>query len=60
MTDDGVWHYIQNGKVRTDYEGIIANNYGAWYVKDGVVQFEFTGTYLGYTIETGKVTGQSA
>ena len=60
MTEDGVWHYIENGKVLPNYEGLIANNYGAWYVKDGTVQFGFTGTYQGYSVQTGKVSGKTS
>ena len=56
--ENGVWGVFSNGTL-TDYTGIAKNEYGTWYVKDGKVDFSYTGTldYAGKTfhINGGKV-----
>ena len=57
---DGHWLYFQAGKVDTSFTGIaVYGNSGLWYVKDGVVQLDYSGpvTFDGatYQIENGNV-----
>ena len=51
--------YDANEELVEDYTGIGANNYGTWYIADGLVQFDYTGnlTVNGttYPVEEGKV-----
>lgn len=42
--ENGTWGVFENGKL-TDYTGLAQNEYGTWYVKDGAVDFTFTGSY---------------
>ncbi len=43
----------------TDYTGIAQNQYGSWYVKDGKVDFTYTGSYefagTTFNVVTGEV-----
>ena len=41
---DGNWHYYANDKIATDYCGMALNEYGWWYIKNGDVDFTYTGT----------------
>lgn len=44
---DGAWYYVVNGVVQEEYTGVCFDeNAGAWYVKDGKVDFSFTGLSL--------------
>ncbi len=56
--ENGVWGVYENGEL-TDYSGIAENEHGTWYVKDGAVDFTYTGSYdfAGKTFEVngGKV-----
>lgn len=55
---NGVWGVYKDGKL-TDYTGIAQNQYGSWYVKDGKVDFTFTGPYefagTTFNVVTGEV-----
>lgn len=55
---NGVWGVYEDGKL-TDYTGIAQNQYGSWYVKDGKVDFTFTGSYdfagKTFNVVTGEV-----
>lgn len=62
-----VWGVFKEGTLDESYTGIATNNAGQWYVKDGKVDFGFSGelAYAGllYDIVGGKVqsnTGQTA
>ncbi len=43
---DNVWRMVINGLVDLDYTGLGSNEYGTWYVKDGVVDQKYVGTYF--------------
>lgn len=46
LGSDGIWYYVDEaGKTDLDYDGIAKNQYGTWYVNDGVVDFNATGFY---------------
>ena len=49
------WGVYENDKL-TDYSGIAKNQYGTWYVKDGKVDFTFSGDYE-FAGQTFKVDG---
>lgn len=55
---NGVWGVYEGGKL-TDYTGIAQNQYGSWYVKDGKVDFTYTGSYdfagTTFNVVTGEV-----
>ena len=55
---NGVWGVYENGQP-TDYTGIAQNQYGSWYVKDGKVDFTYTGSYdfagTTFDVVTGEV-----
>ena len=55
---NGVWGVYENGQP-TDYTGIAQNQYGSWYVKDGKVDFTYTGSYdfagTTFNVVTGEV-----
>lgn len=56
---DGKWGVYRGGELVTDYSGIASNSLGTWYLKDGLVDFSFTG-YLNvngtvYPVTKGKV-----
>ncbi len=56
---NNVWRMLIEGVVDYNYTGIGKNDLGTWYLKDGEVRFDYTGTYFdgeqGYIIEGGKV-----
>jgi len=52
---DGQWVYKVNGVVDNTFTGVASNENGTWYIKDGVVDFSYNGTFGEYTIENGKV-----
>lgn len=57
--ENGVWGVYKDGALDESYNGLAKNEYGTWYVKDGKVDFSFSGTYdfAGYTyvVNGGKV-----
>lgn len=59
--ENGVWGVYKEGTLDQSYNGLAKNEYGTWYVKDGLVDFSFSGTYdfAGYTyvVNGGKVQG---
>ena len=42
-SDTGNWYYYVDGEIDTSYTGFAENDYGTWYVEEGVVTFEYTG-----------------
>ncbi len=56
--ENGVWGVYENGKL-TDYTGLAQNEYGTWYVKDGKVDFTYSGSYdfagKTFNVVTGEV-----
>ena len=56
---DGKWGYYINDKLDTSYSGLAGNLYGMWYIKDGLVDFRYSGlTEDGndcYMVKDGKV-----
>lgn len=58
--ENGTWYYFEGGKVIWSKQGLVENEYGTWYVKGGKVDFGFNGTYRGYKIQEGKVTGTTS
>ena len=58
---DSSWSAVKNGVVVSEFTGILSNEYGTWYIKNGKVDFSFTGDvdYNGnkYKVEKGKVIG---
>ena len=48
MQDSNGWWYLENGKVRFDYNGVAQNENGFWYVSAGMVDFKYTGFAYGY------------
>lgn len=63
QTEDGKWALMEGDKVEKDFTGVAENENGLWYIVDGYVDFDFSGTLEAddgtvYTIENGKVTDQ--
>ena len=63
QTEDGKWALMEGDKVEKDFTGVAENENGLWYIVDGYVDFDFSGTLEAddgtvYTIENGKVTNQ--
>lgn len=56
--ENGTWGVYENGEM-SDYTGIAQNEFGAWYVKDGAVDFTYTGSYdfagKTFQVAAGKV-----
>ena len=56
--ENGVWGVYEDGKL-TDYTGLAQNEYGTWYVKDGKVDFTYSGSYdfagKTFNVVTGEV-----
>lgn len=61
-TEDGRWALMDGDKVETDFTGVAENEHGLWYIEDGYVDFDFSGTLeddtMVYTVENGKVVDQ--
>ena len=62
-TAPGKWALVKKGVVNTDFTGIAENEYGLWYIENGYVNFNFSGTLEdgngnSYTVEQGKVVNQ--
>lgn len=57
------WGVYKDGAIDESYTGIATNNNGQWYVKDGKVDFSFSGEYayagLLYSIAGGKVVSDT-
>ena len=57
-----VWRMIVNGKVVYNYTGLGENDYGVWYLENGYISYEYTGTYtdgdgITYFIENNRLIG---
>lgn len=56
---NGNWALMNNGATVNTFTGIASNDFGNWYVENGVVNFNFTGKVVfngvTYDIENGKV-----
>ncbi len=56
---DNIWRMVVNGVVDYNYKGIGTNENGTWYLENGKVGFDYTGTYFegnsGYIAEDSKV-----
>ncbi len=48
MLVDNVWSKVENGVINYNYNGLAENEYGIWYVKNGIVDFKTYETYFGY------------
>ena len=64
-TAPGRWALVKDGVVNTDFTGIAENEYGIWYLENGYVNFNFSGTLTdgkgtAYTVEKGQVVSQKA
>lgn len=56
-TPNGKWIYIgKDGKSNSNFTGIASNQYGTWYIDNGVVDFTAEGT-VDITDATGAVAG---
>ncbi len=57
--EDGVWRYHVNGPVDYDFTGLVPNEYGTWYIRNGQARFDYTGNIKVngqlYAIQNGKV-----
>lgn len=42
---NGTWYAVYKGIVKWNYSGLLSNEYGMWQIKNGTVDFSFTGTY---------------
>ena len=55
------WYYVKNAVVDFSYNGLCSNAYGSWYVKNGHVDFTYSGPYVYntviFTIKGGQVVG---
>lgn len=62
QTDNGQWALVKGDMVNTDFTGIAENQYGLWYVENGYVNFDFSGTLSDddttFVVEKGKVVSQ--
>ena len=56
---DNIWRMVVNGVVDYNYKGIGTNENGTWYLENGKVGFDYTGTKFegnnAYIIEESKV-----
>lgn len=56
---NGNWALMSNGATQTGFTGIASNDFGNWYIENGVVNFNFSGKVVfngvTYDIENGKV-----
>ena len=57
---DGTWGLYKDGKLVDSYTGVATNDYGTWFIKSGVVDFDFNGNFVtddgqSYNIVNGKV-----
>lgn len=56
---NGNWALINNGATVNTFTGIASNDYGTWYIENGLVNFNFSGKVVfngvTYDIENGKV-----
>lgn len=56
---NGEWHYYYGDEFRPDYTGLDKNQYGWWYVKNGIVDFTYNGSaknqYGLWLVRNGKV-----
>lgn len=64
-TAPGRWALVKEGVVNTDFTGVAENENGIWYLENGYVNFNFSGTLTdgkgtAYTIEKGQVVSQKA
>lgn len=57
--ENGTWGVFNDGKLDESYNGLATNEYGTWYIKDGAVDFSYSGQvdFAGqtFTVEGGKV-----
>ncbi len=57
--EDGSYYYYLSGVWQSDYTGLIANNFGNWYIVNGMAQLSYDGLVeLGgtkYLIKSGRV-----
>ncbi len=51
----GAWYYVQKGVLNWNYTGLCAYGGRTWYVKNGTVDFSFSGSYAGKKIVSGMV-----
>ena len=58
MLIENKWRMVVHGKIDYDYEGIVSNENGTWYVNK-TIDFNYTGTYFkddkAYIIEKSKL-----
>ena len=64
-TAPGRWALVKEGVVNTDFTGVAENANGIWYLENGYVNFNFSGTLTdgkgtAYTVEKGQVVSQKA
>ena len=50
----GWWYVNADGQVDFQYNDIGYNEYGGWYIKNGQVDFKYTGEAYGFVFENGK------
>ena len=53
---DGDWYYIQDGTVNYFYKGLADNVNGRWFVRDGKVDYTYTGIADCQYVKGGKVS----
>ena len=57
----GTWYaYLNDGSIAWNYSGFVSNDSGTWYVEDGKVASDKTGTFIDgngtkYVLEEGKL-----
>ena len=58
--ESGSWYYIEDGKVRFDYTGLVKHNDSLYYVDKGLMNMNYSGEYKSdghtYVITNGYVT----
>ena len=52
MVINNKWRKVENGIVKYDYNGLGTNANGTWYIKNGTMDFTYTGTF----VDTDKTT----
>ena len=61
-TDGSAWRLVRAGEVDTYYNGIAGNELGDWFIKDGKVDFTYSGGFTCnsnvYTVDKGKAVKQ--
>lgn len=60
VLENGIWYFVNNGKVDYDYTGLVLYGTSWWYVKDGILDWTYTGVCEHYGSWYYVIEGQLA